>query len=231
MIEAFSSLNVSISDGNTVPSVDILGCKTYVDIGSGTVLKLSWDTPVAENNKVDYYSLTITACESNLNTYYTLYDGSIGNVNEFYLNASLLAPVTTAQSTITFRLIAQSIYGSKYSGAATEIVAQVNKGCGTYIKIDNGIQPIMKRAIAFSKLQFKRLTDAEGKAIRTVDSKELYVKTSAAQSSSSGWTLMQEFSAKDSANNWKLSDIKYEVLTDADGAIITDINNEPIYVL
>jgi hypothetical protein len=41
---------------------------------------------------------------------------------------------------------------------------------------------------------------------------------------------MQEFYTKDSNNTWQPSDIKYEVLVDANGELITDPNNENIYL-
>ena len=58
-ISAFSNLAITISDGGTVPSLDYLSTKTYVNIGSGNVLKVSWNTPTATNNAVDSYKIYI----------------------------------------------------------------------------------------------------------------------------------------------------------------------------
>ena len=51
-ISAFSNLAITISDGGTVPSLDYLSTKTYVNIGSGNVLKVSWNTPTATDDPV-----------------------------------------------------------------------------------------------------------------------------------------------------------------------------------
>jgi hypothetical protein len=114
----------------------------------------------------------------------------------------------------------------------------------------------MKRAIAFAKLDYPVLTDESGKQIVGSDGSVIHTKVSNVQDDTSGWTLMQNFYAAGSGtsaalydsdgkaivdlNNrqirlttpaWLESDIAFEVLTDSIGEIITDINNENIYVL
>jgi hypothetical protein len=222
---------VNVSEGNTVPSTDILGSKTYLDIGSGTVFKLSWPTPNATNNLVDSYTLSITTCDTPNGTIKTLLNQNIGKVNEYFVTSSILASIDKALLNLSIKLIANSAYGSVYSGASSPKDVCVAKGCGTYVPVTEGYpQKIFKRAIAFSKLNYVTLKDTDGKELRDVDGKLLYAKVARGQDTSAGWTLMQEFVSK-ANNTWKASDIRYEVLMNSNGEIITDSNNEPIYVL
>jgi hypothetical protein len=48
---------------------------------------------------------------------------------------------------------------------------------------------------------------------------------------SDGWNIVQEGSVKGADNSWHKNDIKYEILLDMFGGIITDSSNEPIFVL
>jgi hypothetical protein len=66
------------------------------------------------------------------------------------------------------------------------------------------------------------LVDAEGNALFAVATKLL--------NSVNGWNLVQESYTKDSTGSWRTNKIDYEVLLDETGEIITDENNEPIYV-
>jgi hypothetical protein len=234
VIDAFSNLSITISDGNTVPSVDFLGYKTYVDIGSGTVLKIAWSTPTATGNKVDYYKLCIKHLNPQTGVYDIIFDKAIGNVNEFYITSDLLSQIVLPRYQIDINLSAISLYGDAYNSLVSTLTVDIAKGCGTYIKVDNVYkQPIMKRALAFSKLNYLMLADANGKALKGVDGKTLYVKATRAQATDTSWALMQEFYAKapNDDGKWVASDIKYEALMDANGEIITDINNEIIYTL
>ena len=236
-ITAFSNLSITISDGGTVPSLDYLSTKTYVNIGTGNVLRVSWNTPTAADNAVDSYKITVLNYDSSSGNYKTLYSANIGDVNEFYLRASLLNALP--QSFVQLRIYVEAIskYGSAYSGVSAEQSVYVSRGCGTYVKVSTGYpQPIMKRALAFTKL-----TGDTG--------------ISSVQDPVTGWTLMQEFHGPGSLDgivfdsddltlvdangrtlyiagiSWSKSDISYEVLTDVDGEIITDINDGAVYVL
>ena len=232
MTEIFSKVVPVVTEGNTVPSIDILGNKTFVDIGSGTVLKLYWDTPIAQNNAIDYYTLYLYTYDNISNLYQTIIKSNIGNVNEFYINSSLLTSVKQDHYQLYIQLTANSKYGEAYSVTSEVITVNISKGCGTYVKADRGYpQPIMKRALAFARLGYEVLTDAEGVALKDSEGKLLYVKVARAQDTEIGWSLMQEFCARDSESFWQNSDIQYEILTNEQGEIITDINNEPIYVL
>lgn len=228
-----SNFTITASDGNTIPSADLLGNKTYVDIGSGTVLKLSWVfNTLYGSNKVDYYSLFIGAQSTSTGNVTALFNDKIGNVNEFYITSDLLKQVNLSKYTLRCYLKAHSIYGETYSGTSDVFFYDIIKGCGTFTKVSDGYkQPIMKRALAFTKLNYLALTDTEGKALLDSDGKQLYVKSSRAQDNGSGWSLMQNFYSKTSSGTWKQSDIRYEVLIDTSGEIITDINNEPVYTL
>ena len=232
MVEAFQNLIITVSDGNTVPSIDFLDTKTYPDIGSGTVFKISWNTPIATNNLVDYYKLYITAYDSELDVYQIVYDRSIGNVNEFFVTSSLLSKVDSDMCPLNIQLAAFSKYGTEYGCMSNIITVNVCRCCGTYIKVIDGYtQPVLKRAVACAKLDYVSIVDAEGKTLKGAGGKALYTKTAATQSSETGWSLMSDFFSKDSSGAWRASDVRYEVLTNEGGEIITDINNEPIYVL
>jgi hypothetical protein len=230
-INKFTTFILSATDGNTVPSTAILGYKTYVDIGSGTILKLFWDAPIAANNKVDYYKLYISATD-NVGKTTTLFNDSIGNVTEYYITSSLLSMLEQTKFKLNIRLTAYSKFGDLYNGDSNTLVLQVSKGCGTYVKVEEGYaQPIMKRALAFTKLDYFPLKVSDGLALLDANGEELYVKAARTQDTEAGWALMQNFYSKDSSKTWAQSDIRYEVLTNAEGEIITDVNNDPIYLL
>jgi hypothetical protein len=231
-INAFSNLSITISDGGTVPSLNYLSKKTYVDTGSGNVLKVSWSTPTAANNAVDSYIIYISAYNSATASYRPLYRANIGNVNEFYIRSSMLS--TIQQSLISLHVYVEVIskYGKSYNGVSNIESVYVGRGCGSYTRVEAGYkQPVMKRTIALSQLGFLALADATGKLIAAVDEQVMHTKIANVQDAFTGWTLMQEFYTKDEAGDWKLSDIAYEALTDANGEIVTDENNELVYVL
>lgn len=240
-IEKLPVVSLAALDGNTVPSTDIFGYKTYIDIGSGTVLKLAWDTPLATNNRVDYYMLSIETYSSSGDTTYSVFNENIGNVNEFYINSSLISQIDQSRYQLKISLTAHSIYGSTYSNISNPVIVYIQKGCGFYIKVREGYtQPIMKRAIAFAQVpgqiptvSYKALADVHGRLLTDSNGRQLYVKVSNQSRSIDGysWNIMQDFYTKDTEGLWELSDIRYEVLTDEQGEIITDINNEPIYTL
>jgi hypothetical protein len=231
MADAFSTLAVIISDGNTVPSIDLDDEKVYVNIGSGTVLKLSWETPTASGNILDYYNLYIYTYDTS-GVCQTILDTNIGNVNEFYITADLLASEAYEYCKLYIQLTAVSKLGNFYNGTSEIVRVIVSKGCGTYVKVEKGYpKPIMKRALAFAKLNYVLLYSADGKVLRDVDEKALYAKSAKIQDTNIGWALMQEFHIKDSDDLWENSDIQYEILIDENNELITDVNNEPIYTL
>jgi hypothetical protein len=237
-MNAFTNIALSVSEGNTVPSIDIMSNSVYVDIGnivgkeSGTVFRLFWDTPTAQYNRVDSYTLNIYYYNEALAKYVTVLNENIGNVNEYYVTSYLLKDVIYDNYKLKVQLTANSAFGAFYSGNSNVLTVDVSKGCGTYIKVSDGYsQPIMKRAIALAKLGCVLLLDAEGKALKDAEGKALYANMAKVQSADTGWALMQDFKTKDSSGSWKDSEILYEVLTDIYGEIILDSNNEPIYTL
>lgn len=228
----FSNLSIRVSEGTTAPSVTIDDVLYYVNIGSGTVLKISWDTPVAPNNLVDVYHLSITAYDTLQNKQVSLLNKYIGNINEYYVTADLLSTVALSTYMLTIQLTAKSIYGTSYDSAATVTTAYVCNGDGTYIKTNaDSSQPIMKRSIGFAKLNFPTLFDKYGKSIFSAEDKTFTVKATGAQDNETGWAVMQEFYSKDDNGDWQKSDLRYEVLTDENGNIVTDANNSPVYIL
>lgn len=257
-ITAFSNLTITISDGGTVPSIDYLSNKTFVNIGSGNILKISWNTPTAANNAVDNYKVYILKYDSASASYKSFYAANVGNVNEFYVRSSLFDSVS--QSFVTLRIYVDAIskYGTAYNGTSNTKTINVSRGCGTYVRVTEGYkQPIMKRAIAFAKLDQVPLVTKDGTEVLDINGNAIYPKVSSTRATGTGWTLMQEFytgsgdmtedilvDAEErvlvdsneaqlyaAGEGWKLSDIRYEILTDANGEIITDPNNQNIYVL
>lgn len=228
----FPSLVVTISDGNTVPSIVIDGTPCYVDIGSGTVLRVSWTTPTATDNAVEKYSIYVAAYDNTSNAVKVLLNTHIGVVNEYYITSDLLSAINNDKYKLTIQVIARSTYGSDYDSSPRVVYPYVCKGCGTYVKVTDGYkQPIMKRAVAFTKLGYVLLQDAEGKTLYDADNKALYAKMSSTQDIETDWALMKKFYSKDSSGVWRESNIQYEVLTDSNGEIITDSSNNPIYTL
>jgi hypothetical protein len=222
----------NITDGTTVPSIELYNERTYVDIDSGNVLNVAWDTPTAANNIVDSYTISLSKYNPDTGAYVLLYKNNIGNVNSFSVNANHLAAAELAQYTLQISLVAHSKYGQVYDSAAGTVNVQICKGSGTYLKVEHGYpQPIMKRALAFAKLEYLPLKDASGKALTDATGKILYAKTARTQATTAGWTLVQEAFAKDSDQMWHDSDVQYEVLVDADGEIISDLYNNDIYTL
>lgn len=290
-----SNLILSVEDGSTIASTEIYGAdkKTYINIGSGNVFKLSWTTPTLTNDTVDRYSLVIKRHDTTLNVYYDILNKNVGLVNEFYVDASLL-PAIPLQYMLSIYLVAYNKSGSIVT--SNVVNPYISKGSGTYVKVEDRErykQPIMKRAIALAKtvlagtladsegrilediedktlfaadastvnteailtdLEGKTLMDIEDKALlvigtstvstgttltdstnrvlKDIEGNTLFAEATRILESPDGWTVMQESYTKDAnTDEWRVNDIKYEVLVDQDGAIIVDSANEPIYIL
>lgn len=229
-ISAFSNLAITLSDGGTVPSLDYLSTKTYVNIGSGNVLKVSWNTPAATNNAVDSYKVYILIYDTATASYKSLYSANIGNVNEFYVKSTLFNSVTQSFAQLRIYVEAVSKYGTAYNGTSAIKAVNVSKGSGSYVKVSTGYaQPIQKRTLAFAKVNTKSLM-LDGAAVTDAQGRAIYMPASSVQDTTTGWTLMQQ-TYSNTPNGWRENDIAYEVLTDANGEIITDTNNDSIYVL
>ena len=254
-----SNLILSIKDGSTIASTEIYGAdkKTYINIGSGNVFKLSWNTPALTDDIVDHYSLIIKRHDTTLNVYYDIFNKNIGLVNDFYVDSALL-PAVPLQYMLSIYVIA---YGKQGSVITSNVVnPYISKGSGTYVKVEEATyaQPIMKRALAFVKIALSSsegetlsdiedrllytadipvaktefvLTDYNGKVLMDDNEKTLFAEATKVLESTDGWTVVQEGYTKDNAGNWRANDIKYEVLVDQSGAIITDSSGEPIYML
>jgi hypothetical protein len=232
MATKFSSVAINVSNGNTVPAIDFFDYPVFPNIGSGTVARLSWSTPVAADNAVDYYKLVIKVYDQSIGAYLTLFNNNIGNVNEYYITSSLLSTVTLVNYKLYVYLTAVSKKGSSYNSPESSTTVYVSDACGTYTKVTDGYpQPVMKRTIAFAKLGYRTLRDQYGKILYGDDGKALYGKSSSVQDNECGWTPMEAFYNKTINGDWVPSDIKYEVLTDANGEIITDMNDSAIYIL
>ena len=249
-----SNIILEVLEGSTVPSTSIFGTasvpkQTYFNIGSGNVFKLRWNTPVLTNDIVDHYSLVVKRYDTLLSVYYDIFSKNIGLVNEFCVDSELL-PTVPEQYVLSIYLVA---YGKNGSIITSNVVSPyVSKGSGTYIKardlkVGNSVityeQPIMKRAITFVNATHKKipigaitieaeaLEDALGEALMDAEGKSLFADTPEAFESEDGWSVVRETSIKTADVDWLVNNIMYEALVDVNGNFITDINNEPLYIL
>ena len=244
-----SNLTLNISDSikindidttcTAVPATEIYGTdkKTYINIGSGNVFRLSWEVPTLTNNDtVDYYKLVIKRHDTTLNAYYDIFDKNIGLVNEFYVDSALL-PTLPLQYMLSIYVVACGKHGSVVT---SDIVnPYVSKGTGTYVKVqpEGYKQPVMKRALAFVEAPVTDsiipaiILDKEGNTVPILDDDGNEIPLTATNIlPSSGWNVaLEQYAKADGA--WQTSDISYEVLVDKDGYIITDSYNNPIYTL
>ncbi len=215
-----SNLNLTVSDGSTIASTEIYGAdkKTYINIGSGNVFRLSWTTPILTGDTVDRYSLVIKRHDTTLNVYYDIFDKNIGLVNEFYVDSSLLSTLPT-QYMLSIYVVA---YGKLGSVVTSNVVnPYISKGTGTYVKVtpDGYAQPIMKRALAFvnEPTQDVQVTaairDNSGNIVPLYDSNGNTVQPTATRIlTSTDWSVTQEGYIKDDKGTWQPVDIKYETL-------------------
>jgi hypothetical protein len=224
-ITAFSNLTITISDGGTVPSIDYLSKKTFVNIGSGNVLKISWKTPTATNNAVDNYKVYVLWYNPAKASYQSLYTANIGNVNEFYLRSSSFDSIQ--QSVVTLRIYVDVIskYGAAYNGTSNIESVYVSRGCGAYTRVEEGYaQPIMKRAIAFARIDsIPALTTYDDIQVADANGNTIYAAESTTQDEETGWTLMQEFYIPGVGAATEVA------LVDAEDRVLTDANDAQLY--
>lgn len=214
-ISKISTPNVSYSDGNTVASTALVheslsdyADRTFINIGSGEVVKLSWPSPSGTNNVIDSYTLSLYKYDLQHGLTYTIKAPfNIGNVNEYYITADDLATVTDDRYILVVQLYANSKYGSNYNGYTALRNIPIEKGCGIYVKCKDVFgKPYMKRAIAFARVK------------------------DGVSSTSGNWKIMKEAYASE-YNCWKRSDIRYEALLTTNGELVADSNGEIIYTL
>lgn len=253
-----SNLILEVLEGSTIASTEIYGTdkKTYINIGSGNVFKLKWETPTLTNDTVDHYSLVIKRHDTVLNVYYDIFNKNIGLVNEFYVDSPMLPPLPE-QYKLSIYVV---VHGKQDSIITSNVVTPyISKGSGTYIKVEDGYnQPIMKRVLAITKglpvladLEGNVLTDAEGNILMVTGLTNEYIlndRTGQSLLDASGhpliavatkvlnpindWVVVQEVYTKDS-DSWRINDIEFEALVDENGEVIECLNNgsyEPIYV-
>ena len=148
-----------------------------------------------------------------------------------------MLPALPAQYKLAIYVVA---YGKQGSTITSNVVnPYVSKGAGTYVKVTpTGYSvPIMKRALALAKVSTPDalttvILDQEGNTVQLFDGATNAVQLTATSAlSSNTWSVMQEGYTKDTDGTWKVNDIKYEILVDSAGGLITDSSNQPIYVL
>jgi hypothetical protein len=230
-----SNFVLTVSDGSTIASTEIYGIdkKTYVNIGSGNVFKLAWTTV----EEADQYRIMIKRHDPVLNVYYDILDKAIGLVNEFYVDSSLL-PALPLQYMLSIYVVA---YGKQENIITTSNIVNpyVSKGTGTYVKATpvGYAQPIMKRSLVFVKAPVPTklpvfTLDENGNEVELFDENDNEISIEATNILvNKDWNIAIESYVKDDSSAWHLSDIRYEVLVDKDGNIITDNTDKPIYTL
>lgn len=193
-----SNLTLFIKDGSTIASTEIYGAdkKTYINIGSGNIFKLEWETPTLTitNDTVDRYSLIIKRYDPTLNVHYDIINKNIGLVNEFYVDSPML-PIAPDQYILSVYLVAYGKHGSVVT--SNVINPYISKGSGSYVKVnsDDYAEPIMKRALAFvytpdmlATADGNTIVDSEGNAIHVLD--EAILKTEDTIVDSNGRSLV-----------------------------------------
>lgn len=217
-------------DGSTMSSTEIYGAdkKTYINIGSGNVFNLKWTTTLTDGDTVSYYNLVIRRYDPTLNVYYDILNKNIGLVNKFFVNSDML-PAAPEQYVLHIYVVA---YSKNNTVITSNIVTPyVCKGGGTYIKTGAGY---LKRALGFvnaptTDVVIARILDVDGNEVSIPGSTENPRAT--VLLSSDAWNIVQESSVKGADSSWHKNDIKYEILLDSAGGIITDSSNQPIYTL
>lgn len=246
-----SNIVLEVLDGSTIASTEIYGVdkKTYINIGSGNVFKLRWNTPVLTNDFVDHYNLVIKRHDPTLNAYYDIFDKNIGLTNEFFVDSSVL-PLAPDQYKLSIYIAASGRYGSVIT--SNIVGPYVSKGGGSYVKIGSDSnatfeQPIMKRALGFVNIPRAmasmmttelKLADIDSLLLADIDGKVL--------SCSSTATMVTEVCLAD-VDEKILTDIDQKILytshtatttpmgaiiklADINGNILTDIDDNVLYI-
>lgn len=191
----------TISNPGTVPTTSIYeGPESYLNIGSGDVVKFSWTVPSGLVDDLSYCWLGVYDLDSEI----YCFSDSVGKDNELYLTSDMLNRLGSGRHTLVAEMSMHNKYSSEFDSDVTVTMFQVINGCnGIYIKtFTEAGETIMKRAIPFVK-------QADG-----------------------SWKLSNGAYYKADGQTWNSSDIKYEVLVDANGNVVTDsLTGEPIYLL
>lgn len=231
-----SNIALDVFDGSTIASTNIYGAdkKVYVNIGSGDVFRLKWNAPTLTSDTVEYYNLVIKRYDPTLNVYYDILNKNIGLVNEFYVGSSML-PAAPEQYLLHIYIVA---YSKKGTAITSNIKSPyISKGGGTYVKTPAGY---MKRALGFvnavttQTVEATTLQDVTGEELQILDDTGNPVPLEVQATRllySNGWNIMQESKVKGDDNVWHNTDIRYEILLDMAGGIITDSTGQSIYTL
>ncbi len=214
-----SNIVLEVLEGSTIASTEIYGAskKAYINIGTGTVFNLKWNTPTLTNDTVDYYNLIIKRYYPELNIYYDILNKNIGLVNEFFVDSALL-PALPEQYMLAIYVVAHG----KSGGVTTSntVNPYVCKGSGTFVKVEEPTyaQPIMKRAAAFAKAPIPEevtvsIIATDGTKMSILDSEGNQAQVEANRLlESDGWQVISEGYIKAPDNTWQANDIAYEIL-------------------
>jgi hypothetical protein len=234
-----SNIVLEVFDGSTIASTNIYSTegtedkKTYVNIGSGNVFNLKWTTTLTGGDTVSYYNLVIRRYDPILNVYYDILNKNIGLVNKFFVNSDML-PAAPEQYLLHIYVVAHNKNNTVIT--SNVVTPYVCEGSGTYVKTPAGY---MQRALSFvnattTEEMDAALRDVVGRKLQLLDdsgnSVPIVVKATRLLSSDT-WNIVQESSIKGTDGSWHNSDIKYDLLLDSAGGIITDVNNKSIFVL
>lgn len=226
-INKLSSPVIRVSEGLTVPSVTLGSRTTYINTGTGDVLKLSWD--ILEPELTNFYTLDISYFDKSGTSHALAYSIDIGKVNEYCLSAELLNSVPLDSYELAIKLTARSIYGFVYNSVSDTVYLNIKNGCGIYAKVSGGNdQPLMKRAAALARVSDQSedaglLLSSDSFELVASDTQYLAVDVQV-------WSIMSDFYKRNSNDTWDLSDITYEVLLDSNNEPITISTGELIYI-
>lgn len=135
-IGQLTSPSVQITTAGTIPSIKPYWRQNtermlYINEGMGNVCKLSWNTPqILDDNRISGYEVHLNVYIPNTSTYVPVFSKNIGDVNEFYVTAELIANaieavklpenVTAEVFEVSVEIIAKSAYGSAYDSLETQ---------------------------------------------------------------------------------------------------------------
>jgi hypothetical protein len=235
-----SNIVLDVLDGSTIASTNIYSTegtedkKTYVNIGSGNVFNLKWTTTLTGGDTVNYYNLVIRRYDPTLNVYYDILNKNIGLVSKFSVNSDIL-PAAPEQYVLHVYVVAHSKNGVVVT--SNIVTPYICKGGGTYVKTPAGP---LQRAMSFVNAptttgpMIAILHDVTGQELQILDNEGNPVPFEVEATrilASNTWNIAQENYVKGDDGSWCQTDIKYDLLLDSLGGIITDSNNQPIYVL
>lgn len=154
-----ATINLIVSDDMAaVPATSIIsetGDSVFIDIGSGNIAKLAWNTLNILEDSISYYTLSIDLLDKTTNeSIQQIFSAEIGKVNEFYITSDMLSSIETTSCKVAIQLEANSDMEEVLATISATI--QINKAAASYIKVNtNSDTQVYKRALTFIKVSNK----------------------------------------------------------------------------